>query len=359
MTRLPGWSYAGTDPHGFMTAAEVVRFMEEYGRLSAAPVEEWSAVERLEAGAGGDGFRLATTGRTWRARNVVMATGWCDRPALPGAARHLGPHVHQVVPSAYRNPASLPDGGVLVVGASATGVQLAEELRGSGREVVLAAGSHVRLPRCYRGMDIFWWLERIGSFDKAIDEVPDPVAARREPSLQLAGRPDHHTVDLAVLAAAGVELVGRLVGIDGSGARFADDLDRSVAGADARMARLLLEIDAHIDATGLSAEVLDPDPPRPVPAGRPLTAINLDARGIRTVVWATGYRRSYPWLRLPVLDGSKELSQTRGVTPVPGLYVLGQRFQHFRNSNFIDGVGRDATFVADHLARRASPVARA
>jgi putative flavoprotein involved in K+ transport len=264
-----------------------------------------------------------------------------------------------VVPSAYRQPASLPDGGILVVGASATGVQLAQELRGSGREVVLAVGSHARLPRRYRGMDIFWWLDRIGSLDKTVEQTPDPVAARREPSLQLAGRPDHRTVDLPALATAGVELVGRLIGIDGSEAGFAADLHRSVADADGRMARLLLEIDAHIEETGLAAEVLDPEPPRPVPLGRPVTAINLDARGIRTVVWATGYRRSYPWLRLPVLDGSGEIGQTRGVTAVPGLYVLGQRFQHFRNSNFIDGVGRDATFVADHLARRASAVARA
>jgi putative flavoprotein involved in K+ transport len=359
MTRVPGWTYAGSDPQEFMTAAEVVTFLQGYGRASRAPVEEWSAVERLDADADGGGFQLATASRSWRARNVVMATGWCDLPVVPAIARELDPRIHQVVPSAYRNTASLPDGGVLVVGASATGVQLAEELRGSGREVVLAVGSHTRLPRRYRGMDIFWWLDRIGAFDKTIDQMPDPVGARLEPSLQLAGRPDHRTLDLAALAAGGVELVGRVIGIDRSTVGFADDLHRSVASADARMIRLLQEIDAHIDATGMAAEVLDRDSHRPVPVGPPVGTINLRARRIRTVVWATGYRRSYPWLRLPVLDGFGEIGQSRGVTAVPGLYVLGQRFQHFRNSNFIDGVGRDAAFVADHLSRRASTVARA
>jgi putative flavoprotein involved in K+ transport len=288
----------------------------------------------------------------------VIATGWCDQPAVPAMARHLDPTIAQITPTTYRNPGSLPDGGVLVVGASATGVQLADELAQAGRPVVLAVGSHTRLPRRYRGMDIFWWLERIGSLDRTIDELPDPDAARHEPSLQLVGRPDHRNLDLAVLQEAGVALAGRLTGIDGHHASFAPDLTRTVGRADARLRRVLTDIDAHIDATGLTAEVLDPEPPSTLAVGDPPDTLNLRARGVTSVIWATGHRRRYPWLQVPVLDERGEIRQRRGVTPIPGLYVLGQRFQHTRRSNFIDGVGRDATVVTDHLVARTAPLTR-
>ena len=189
MSRLPGWSYTGADIHGFMTAAEVVDFLQGYAEASSAPVVEDSAVVRLEGS--DDGFDVVTTSDHWRAANVVIGTGWCDQPAVPAVARQLDPTIAQITPSAYRNPGSVPDGGVLVVGASATGVQLADELAHAGRRVVLAVGSHTRVPRRYRGMDIFWWLERLGSLDRTVDDCADPAAARHEPSLQLVGRADH------------------------------------------------------------------------------------------------------------------------------------------------------------------------
>jgi putative flavoprotein involved in K+ transport len=356
MSRLPGWSYAGRDPHGFMTAGEVVSYFEGYARASAAPVEEDSDVEHLYAAV--DGFDVVTGRGHWRATNVVIATGWCERPAVPAIARQLDPAVIQVAPAAYRNPEALPAGGVLIVGASASGVQLADELAHVGREVVLAVGGHSRVPRRYRGMDIYWWLERIGSLDRTIDELPDSAAARREPSLQLAGRPDHRRLDLGTLRAGGVELTGRLTWADGHRVGFAHDLGHTVAAADARMRRVLADIDAHVDASGLTAEVLDADPPSVFAVDQQLDELDLNDRGITTVLWATGHRRTYPWLHLPVLDATGEIRQRRGRTPVPGLYVLGQRFQHHRNSNFIDGVGRDAATVADHLACRTCSTSR-
>ena len=350
MSRLPGWSYTGPDPHGFMTAGEVVTYLADYASSSAAPVVEDSAVVRLERGR--DAFAVTTTDQSWRAAHVVIASGWSDLPAVPALATALDPGITQVVPSRYRNPRGLPDGGVLIVGASATGAQLADELAAAGRPVVLAVGRHSRLPRSYRGMDIFWWLERIGSLDRTIDEMADPATARREPSLQLVGRPDHSDLDLATLRAGGVELAGRLLAVDGTSVRFAPDLPSTVATADERRRQLLATIDAHIDTTGLTAEVLDPVPPLPVAADGAPDHLDLRARGITTVIWATGHRRAYPWLSLPVLDAAGEIRQRRGVTPVPGLYVLGQRFQHRRSSSFIDGVGRDAVDVADHLIGR-------
>ena len=350
MSSLPGWSYTGPDPHGYMTGPEVTAYLQDYADASAAPVHEDSAVQRL--GGSGDGFEVVTASATWRSGNVVIATGWSDLPAIPAMANRLDPAVTQIAPSTYRNPGSLPAGAVLVVGASATGVQLADELAHADRQVVLAVGSHTRLPRRYRGMDIFWWLERIGSLDRTIDEMPDPVAARHEPSLQLVGRPDQRNLDLATLAGDGVQLAGRLTGIDGHRADFGGDLLRTIAIAEVRMRRVLADIDDHIDATGLTAEVLDPEPQPVVVVDDHIDSLDLDRRGITSVIWATGHRRTYPWLHLPVLDTAGEIRQHRGITPIPGLYVLGQRFQHSRSSNFITGVGRDASFVADHLVHR-------
>ena len=352
MNRLPHWAFRGPDPNGFMTAAEFTGYLEAYARWSAAPVLEHRAVRAVES-AGGR-FAVSTEDGCWRANEVVIATGWCDRPSVPPVARGLGPDIVQATPTGYRNPSSLPPGGVLVVGASATGVQLAHELAVSGREVVLAVGSHSRMPRRYRGHDVYWWLAATGSLDRTIDQMPDVVAARAEPSLQLVGRADHADLDLAVLHSVGVRLCGRLVGLDGYRAEFADDLHITVAAADARMARVLADIDACADRFRLTRHPRPSDPARPVQVNQRSTvrSLHLRRRGITSVLWATGYRRSHRWLRLPALDRHGEIRQRRGVTPVPGLYVVGQRFQHFRSSSFIHGVGRDAAFVADHIVAK-------
>jgi putative flavoprotein involved in K+ transport len=357
MSRLPGWSYAGSDPDGFMTATDLIGSLEAYAAVSAAPVEEGTTVERLRFD--GDRYDIDTDQGRWRCANVVVATGWCDRPAIPVVARDLSRGVDQLAPSAYRNPAGLRSGGVLVVGASATGVQLADELNRAGRDVTIAVGDHSRIPRRYRGMDIYWWLERIGNLDRTIDECPDPIAARREPSLQLVGDPAKRTLDLATLQDAGVRLAGRLLAVSGHRVELAGDLAATAARADRRMSRVLGEIDSYIDAQGLSAEVLAAHRLAPLRPGSAPEHLDLRAAGIATVIWATGYRRVYPWLDLPVLDEAGEIRQRRSVTSAPGFYVLGQRFQHHRSSNFIDGVGRDAAIVADHLARRTARPCRA
>jgi putative flavoprotein involved in K+ transport len=345
-SRLPGWSYQGLEPSGYMTAAEVATYLTDYASSFAAPVEHGAAAAALRRT--DDGFVVQTSGAEWRARNVVIATGWCDQPRVPRVADRIGSGITQLTPNAYRNPAQLPDGRVLVVGASATGVQIADELAGAGRDVVLAVGRHNRIPRRYRGMDIWWWLDRIGTFARTIDEMHDPVRARSEGALQLVGRSDHRDVDLPALQQRGVRVAGRLTAVDGTQLRFADDLIASTGAADRRLAGVLNQIDAHIAANGLADELLPAERPRRLRPTEPLTA--LDAGTVATIVWATGYRRPYPWLQVPVLDGHGEIIQRRGVTPVAGLYVLGQRFQHRRDSNFIDGVRHDASYLACHIA---------
>ena len=349
-SRLPGWAYRGPRPDGYMTAVDLAAYLTSYADSFDAPIEEGHDVHELVRA--DNGFTVRTSDTSWAARNVVMATGWCDRPRVPSFAERLDPTVAQITPSAYANPDLVPDGRVLVVGASATGVQIADELARAGREVVLAVGRHSRVPRRYRGMDIWWWLDQIGTFARTIDDVEDPTAARHEGALQLVGREDHRDVDLPALERLGVRVAGRLTGVDGDDLTFADDLQDTTAAADDRLRRLLVRIDDHIDSSGLAREVFPADTPARLRAAEPITRLHAQRDGIASVIWATGYRRAYPWLRVPVLDPHGEIVQRRGVTPVAGLYVVGQRVQHRRDSNFIDGVRHDASFVARHIAGR-------
>ena len=346
MSRLPAWSYPGPDPDGYMAAPELVGYLEDYAGSFAAPVHENTTVERVEAA--GSGLRVVTAQGTWLARNVVVATGTENRAYVPPVAAGIDPRVHQLTASRYRGPDQLPGGGVLVVGASASGVQIAEELRRSGRPVVLSVGRHARLPRRYRGRDILWWMERAGVLGQSIDQVHDARSARRAPSLQLSGR--GRRVGLEALTAAGVRLAGRLAAADGQRLSFAGDLPATTGAAHARMERLLGTIDGYIDRGGGGAGPADPPPPFTAPPGP--DQLDLRRAGISTVIWAVGYRPAYPWLRVPVLDRHGQIAHHRGVTDVPGLYVLGLRFLYRRNSSFVDGVGDDARFVAAHLMVR-------
>jgi putative flavoprotein involved in K+ transport len=345
MSRLPGHSYAGRHPDGFMGRAEVVALIERYARCGGAPVVGGTRVRAVRPETGG--YRVETDRGGWTARAVVVATGACGRSRLPGCARGLPPGVVQLAASGYRRPEDLPEGGVLVVGGSSTGVQLAAEIQGSGRQVTLAVGRHSRMVRRYRGRDIFAWFEATGILTEAAERVPDLAAARRQPSMQLSGR---GPIDLAGLAAAGVRVVGRLEGAAEGRVALGGTLAADCAASDARLLRVLGRIDAHIAATGTPAPA-DPEAraPRRHPAAE-AQVLDLAAEGIRSVVWATGYRRDYGWLQVPVLDPSGEIVHDGGVTAAPGLYALGLRFLRHRSSNFIDGVGRDAEALTAEVA---------
>jgi putative flavoprotein involved in K+ transport len=350
-SRLPGFRYDGPDPDGYMSAPEVVDYIDRYARSFPAPVEDRTNVIAVETSA--SGYRVTTDRGVWEAPAVVIATGYCDTPLVPGIARQLPDDIVQVVPSRYRNPRQLSEGGVLVVGASATGLQLAEEIHSSGRPVTLAVGRHTRLPRVYRGRDIMWWLDAAGVLDERAEDVPNLEASRHQPSLQLVGRPGRPTLDLQTLQGQGVRLVGRLASADSSRVYFADDLAGHMAAADARLARLLQRIDVFAARTGLDGEVGERESYRPFIWSEETPAeIDLTGAGIRTVVWATGFRRCYPWLKVPVFDEKGEIRHQGGVTPSPGLYVIGLNFLRRRKSSFIDGVGQDALDLTVHLTER-------
>jgi putative flavoprotein involved in K+ transport len=347
MCRLPDHRYAGADPDGYMTAAEVSAFLSAYAERIAAPVVTQSPVRRIAPD--DDGYRVETPRRDWRCRAVVLATGAASRPLVPRLAADLPAGVVQLTAQAYRNPAQLPDGGVLVVGASASGLQLAQEIQRSGRPVTLAVGEHVRLPRLYRGRDIQWWMLAAGVLDRRIEAEDEPERARRVPSPQLVGTPGRSTLDLNTLRGEGVEIVGRLVGVREGRAQFSGSLGNVCALADLKMNRLLTALDDWAD-DHLPARELEPVErfaPTEV-AHPPRLSLALGA-DVRTVLWATGYRPDHSCVDMPVFDRHGALRHERGIVPAPGLYVLGLPYLRRRKSSFIHGAEDDARELGAHL----------
>lgn len=349
LSRLPGWSYRGGDPDGYRSMAETVAFIEGYASAIGAPVRSRTRVESVRRA--GDGYEVHTDQGTWRCDTVVLATGACNVASVPELAASVPSAIAQVTVAQYRNPDQLEPGGVLVVGASASGTQIADELQRSGRQVTLAVGEHVRLPRLYRGRDILWWMDAAGVLDERYDQVDDINRARNVASMQLAGYPDRRSIDLNALTGIGVKLVGRLAGINDGKAQFSGSLRNVCALADLKMNRLLNAIDEWAAANGAGDAVAASErfEPTVVEASPPLL-LDLTRGRIRTILWATGFRPDYSWLDVPVLDRKGNLLHDGGVVEAPGLYALGLPFLRRRKSTLIDGAGADARELSAHLA---------
>lgn len=347
-TRLPGCTYDGDDPDGFMTGAEIATFLQAYAAIVDAPLQPNTTVSSVRSAGGG--YEVLTDQGTWRCRSVVLASGACNLPTIPAFADAVPDSIVAVNPLDYRHPDELPDGGVLVVGAAATGIQLAEEIHASGRPVTLSVGEHVRMPRTYRGRDIQHWMEAIGRLDERYDEVEEILKARGVASPQLIGTPERRTLDLNRLTDAGVRLCGRLGAIRDGVALFSGGLRNHCALADQKLGRLLDEIDEWIEAHGLDGESDAPvrfDPTRLAP-NTPLT-LDLRSGEIASVVWATGFRPDLSWVDLPVFDTGGRLRHDGGVVDAPGVCYLGATFLRRRRSSFIHGAESDTADLADHL----------
>ena len=348
-SRLPGYRYQGSDPDGYRTMPETVAFLERYAQAISAPVQAHTTVTRVRRT--DEGYALTTDRGEWRSRAVVLASGACNVPSVPAFAQALPSRIAAFTPFQYRNPDQLEPGGVLVVGASATGVQLADEIQRSGRPVTLAVGEHIRMPRRYRGRDILWWMDAAGVLDHRYQDIEDLNRARSVPSLQLAGYPDYRDVDLNALTTVGVKLVGRLVGIRDGIAQFSGSLSNQAALSDLKMNRLLDLID---DQAASHDVVGDARPPQRfertrIPASPPLS-LDLNRGEIRSVIWATGFRPDYSWLEAPVFDRKGRIRHEGGVVDSPGLYLMGLQFMRRRKSALIDGAGDDARDLSAHLA---------
>ena len=350
-TRLPGVPYDGPDPDGFMTMPEVVSFIDRYARAVDAPVQTGTTVTRLSArGDGGEGYEVVTDRGVWTCSSVVLASGAANVAAVPALAAAVPSSVRMVTPMTYRSPADLDERGVLVVGASATGVQLADEIRRTGRAVTIAVGEHVRLPRTYRGRDVCWWLEAAGVFGERYDEMDDLVRARHLPSPQLVGTPDHRSIDLNALTDRGVRVVGRLSGIADGVAQFSGALPNVCALADLKMNRLLDRFDEWARSArpcGIGAP--ERFEPVRVPSD-PVLELDLRRGDIGTIVWATGYRPDHSWVDLPVFDRKRRIRHDGGVVrDAPGVYLLGSTLLRRRSSSFIHGAEADTADLAAHL----------
>jgi putative flavoprotein involved in K+ transport len=347
--RLPGFSYSGADPDGFMVREEITRYLDEYVKSWDFPLREQTAATRLRRDADGR-FLVTTTAGQLTADQVVVATGPYQVPRTPRIAERIPDAITQIHSADYRNPGQLPPGEVLVVGTGQSGCQIAEDLHLAGRRVHLSVGSAPRVARRYRGRDVVAWLDDMGYYNRAISDFADEDAVRFRANHYVTGRDGGHDIDLRAFAAQGMRLYGRLAGATTGGTlTFADDLRKNLDGADAVSESIKDSIDGHIAATGAAA----PPEPRYTPAWEPGEArehgaLELISAGVTAIVWATGFGADYRWIEVPVFDGRGYPTHRRGVTSCPGLYFLGLPWQHTWGSGRFVGVAADA----EHLLRQ-------
>ncbi|HWH12323.1 MAG TPA: MSMEG_0569 family flavin-dependent oxidoreductase [Solirubrobacteraceae bacterium] len=349
--QLPGHPYRGTDPDGFMVREEILGYLDGYVETCRPPLYE--GVRVTEVAAEGDGFRVSTSHGTLTADRVVLAVGGYHLPSLPRIAERLPVGVTQLHSSTYKNPSSLPDGGILVVGSGQSGAQIAEDLLLAGRDVHLCVGSAPRVARFYRGRDCVAWLDDIGHYRMPIDEHPQGLAARREPNHYVTGRDGGRDIDLRRHAASGMKLHGRLLACDGGSLSFAGDLRKNLDVADATAERIKDSIDRWIAKQAIDAPTEERYTPVWEPTSDAAETVSVAQAGIRTVIWSTGFRSDWSWVKLPAFDGAGYPTHHRGVTSVDGLYVVGLPWLHTWGSGRFAGIARDAAFIGEHIAERA------
>ena len=348
---LPGHPYAGEDPDGYMRKDEIVAYVEGFARMVNPPILEGVSVERVSRDADGR-FRVRSTAGEWTADAVVMAISGYHVPAVPRLGERLPPGLLQLHSRDYKNPAQLPAGAVLVVGTGQSGCQIAEDLHLAGRRVHLAVGTAPRSPRMYRGKDAIRWLDEMGYYETTVDTHPLGAAVRGKANHYFTGRDGGREIDLRRFALEGMRLHGRLATVDGDTVTFADDLTANLDGADKAYLRIRGMIDDHIARRGIDA----PPAPPYVPAwreGEPARRLSLSGAKVAAVVWSTGFRADFSMVDVPVLDGAGSPVHHRGVTAVPGLYVLGLGWLWTWGSGRFSGVSADAAHVVEAIAARA------
>ncbi|MGY2048973.1 MSMEG_0569 family flavin-dependent oxidoreductase [Methylobacterium sp. JK268] len=353
--QLPGFPYAGAEPHGFMPRDEIVAYLEAYRRFVDPPLREGVGVTRLRRDRAG-GFRVSTEAGEVRAEQVVLAVSGYHRPAIPAAAGQLAAPIAQIHSSAYRNPGQLPPGAVLVIGSGQSGCQIAEDLHLAGRRVHLAVGSAPRCPRLYRGRDAVDWLAEMGQYDLPVERHPLKEGVRRNANHYLTGRDGGRPIDLRRFAIEGMRLHGRLAAMEGTRVTFAPDLKANLDNADAVYTGIQAAIDKHIAQNGIAA----PEEAHYTPVwqpGEPDLALDCAEAGITAVIWATGFRSDFGFVEGLPLDARGLPHHTRGVTPVEGLFVVGLPWLHTWGSGRFSGIARDTDHLAERIAAAALPLA--
>lgn len=345
--QLPGFPYAGSAPHGFMQRDEVHTFIQDYAASFGAPVRTGVTVtEILPINDGG--YQIATSEGTMTAGQVVVATGGYHKPSMPRASYEISRDIYQIHSADYRNPDSLPDGSVLVVGSGQSGAQIAEDLHLGGRHVHLAVGSAPRVARFYRGRDCVAWLHDMGTYDVPVENQSGGLTKREKTNHYVTGRDGGRDIDLRRFALEGMELYGRLDQVNGYALTFQPTLETALDGADSVAESIKDLIDRYIEKEGLEA----PMEPRYTPVWRPeieTTSINLKNLGITSIVWAVGFETDYSWIKVPVFDGGGHPSHRRGITDAPGLHFLGLPWLHTWGSGRFAAIARDAEYLSQTI----------
>jgi len=355
MTQLPGFPYLGEDPDGFLPHDEIVLTLERYAQSFHAPLRCGVQATAVRLQTEGNGYLVETSGGSFAAANVVLATGGYPRPKLSQASAAIPVNIMQLHSSQYRRPGRLPSGAVLVVGSGQSGSQIAEELHQSRRQVYLCVSRCGRSPRRYRGKDVMWWVNQMGGYDRTVDALPSP-AARFACHPDLSGKDGGHEINLRQLAREGVVLLGRLQAVQGSRAILAPDLVDNLNRADAQAAQLMHSIDDYVLRTGMDVPVesrIEDPTAKWIPPVEPILEVDLYAAGISTVIWCTGFQLDFGWVHVPVFDQASSPVHRRGVTSSPGLYFLGLPWLYKEKSALLFGIGEDAAFLASAIAARA------
>jgi putative flavoprotein involved in K+ transport len=345
--RFPGLEFDDISPDGFAPKERVADYFEAYARKFKAPIRTGVEVKKVERNVGRPGFTIETSQGVIEASRVVAATGPFQRPVIPPIAPKDA-QLLQIHSADYRNPGQLPEGAVLVVGAGSSGVQIADELQRSGKQVYLSVGAHDRPPRAYRNRDFCWWLGVLGEWDQAAMKP-----GREHVTIAVSGAQGGRTVDFRGLAHAGMVLVGLTQSFNGSVATFQANLADNLARGDENYLALLDAADAYIERNGLD---LPEEPearhtfPEPDCVSNPILELDLAKAGVTSIIWATGFAVDYSWLQVDAFDDNGKPRHQRGVSSEAGVYFLGLPWQSRRGSSFIWGVWHDAKYVADHIA---------
>jgi putative flavoprotein involved in K+ transport len=354
--QMPDFAYHGNDPDGFLSRDEMVDYMEQFAATFDCHIRLNSKVNAIEKNPTGDRFLVHSSDHIYECANVVITTGSFQKHKIPAFSNKISPDVTQIHTSEYRNSEGLPDGAVLVVGSGQSGCQIAEELYHKGRKVYLCVGGAMRIPRFYRGKDSIWWLMKIKFFDQIVDTLPSP-RAKFIANPFLTGSDGGHSLDLHQFARDGVTLLGRFRDVNDKTIFLLPDLKGNLTKIDNFVVELKKKIDDYIEDNHIIAE--EDDNQDVLTDGydtEMIAELDLDAEGINTIIWATGYRFDYSWIKFPVLDEDGYPIQHRGVSAVPGLYFLGLHWLYNRRSGLPWGVGEDAAYIAHEIANQSSPV---
>lgn len=354
---LPGFPYAGRDPHGFMVKDEIVQYIEQYVDAFKPPVVEGVAVTQVERDDAGL-FRIETTHGVVTANEIVVAVGGYHLPIIPSAARMVPPMIKQLHSVDYRNPESLPPGEVLVVGTGQSGCQIAEDLHLAGRKVHLCVGDAPRVARRYRGKDVVEWLDKMKYYDIPVEKHPLGAGVREKTNHYVTGRDGGRDIDLRKFALEGMQLYGRFDDIQDGVIRFGADLRKNLDGADAVSESIKNGIDKFIADNGIDAPVEDRYVPVWEPAADAVNCLDLNDGKLSCIIWCIGFRTNFTWIKEPIFDQRGYPGHERGITQGPGLYFLGLPWQHTWGSGRFSGVGSDAGYLAQHIAHRLSSVDR-